>query len=180
MKRCLKCGFSMKENYCVRCGYYEGKSVSNIEKYQNNTNELEILLKDDYQKIIYNKNLGIIFLLGPLYFCYYQCFLLGTLLIPIEFILTCIFGMLSEGSLFVILFTLFISRMVYVIWGNTLIKKILTNKIKRIKEQTPNSYQEILFSMKPKSFLKVLEAIFIYLLIIIIWIIIYRTYRGNW
>ena len=180
MKKCPKCSFSMKDNYCVKCGYYEGKSVSNIEKYQNNTNELEILLKDDYQRIIYNKNLLLIFFLGPLYFCYYNCFLVGTLLIPIEFILICIFGMLSEGSLLVILFILFISRIVYVIFGNTLLKKILMNKIEKIKEQRSNNYKEVLFSMRQKSILRILGAIFIYLLLIIIWVIIYRTYRGNW
>ena len=180
LSKCPKCGFYMKENYCVKCGYYEGASVSNIDRYEKKTNDLELLLKDEYQKIIYNKNLLLIFLLGPLYFCYYNCFLLGFLLIFVEFILICIFGMLCEGSLLVILLILFVNRMICVVWANDFIKKILTNRIIKIKKKYPNNYQEMLFSIKPKSFLKILESIFIYFFIIFIWVIIYRTYRGNW
>ena len=128
MKKCPKCGFYMKENDCVRCGYYEGKSVSNIERYQKEENDLELLLKDEYQRIIYNKNLGLIFLLGPLYFCYYHCYLLGFLAIPIEFIIICIIGMMFDGGLFPILFTLFISRFFYVILANFLLIKYLQKK----------------------------------------------------
>ena len=44
MKRCPKCNFYMKDNYCVKCGYYEGKSISNLDKYQESNNDLEISL----------------------------------------------------------------------------------------------------------------------------------------
>ena len=32
----------MKDNYCVKCGYYEGKSISNLDKYQESNNDLEL------------------------------------------------------------------------------------------------------------------------------------------
>ena len=180
MKRCPKCNFYMKDNYCVKCGYYEGKSISNLDKYQESNNDLKILLKDDYQKIIYQKNLLLIFLLGPLYFGYYHCCFYSLMFIPVEFIFVCILGMMTYGSLLFIMLSLFVSRISYVIFSNALLIKMLNKRIKKIKSVYSENYKEVLFSMKEKSFFYLIIPVLFYLLVIVIWVIIYRTYRGNW
>ena len=175
-RNCPKCGFPMKETYCVKCGYYEGESVSDINKYKTETSSLQTLLKNEYQKIIYNKNSIEIFLLGPLYFGYYNCIFQSIIGIIIEFLLLCIIGMSHNGDNILIFICLIINRALYVILGNTLLLKILNNKIIKVKRKNPNTYKEILFNEKEKSILNLIASLLFYILIIIIWIIIYRYF----
>ena len=175
-KNCPKCGFPMKETYCVKCGYYEGESVSNIKRYQTETPLPQTLLKNEYQKIIYNKNSIEIFLLGPLYFGYYNCIFQSIIGIIIEFLLLCIIGISNNGDDILILVFLIINRALYVILGNTLLLKLLNKKIIKIKRKNPNTYKEILFNEKEKSLFYLIVSLLFYILIIIIWIIIYRYF----
>ena len=100
--------------------------------------------------------------------------------IPVEFIFVCILGMMTYGSLLFIMLSLFVSRIIYVIFANTLLIKMLNKRIKKIKSIYSENYKEVLFSMKEKSFFYLIIPVLFYLLVIVIWVIIYRTYRGNW
>ena len=179
MNKCPKCGFYIKENYCVRCGYYEGESVSDIKRYDTTTNDLQLLLKDDYQSIIYHKKLWLLFILGPLYFCYFRFVLIGMILTFLEFAITCIIGIFYQGSNIIILCTFTFSRLLYVMFGNYLIIKLLYRKIDSIKLKNSLQYKEELFLYHPKSILMLVFSILFYIFILGLWIFIYRVIRGN-
>lgn len=175
-KKCPHCGFNMTKNYCIKCGYYEGKSVSNINQYTEKVDDLQLLLKDEHLKIIHQKNLGLLFILGPLYFGYYHCFMLSIMGIILEFSISWVLGMSHDGSNLIIIFFLLINRILYVLFGNIILLKTLNRYVTKIKEKKANKYQEILFYRAPKSILYLMLVTGIYIMILSLWLLIYTTY----
>lgn len=175
-KTCPKCGFYMTNNNCVKCGYYEGKSISNIERYKNEVSDVQALLKNEYQKIVYNKNLGLLFILGPLYFGYYHCIFFSIIGIILEFSISWILGMSNDGSNIIILFFLIINRTIYVLFGNTVLLKLLNKYISKLKEKHESEYKEKIYNRKAKAIPYLILTMSIYITILVLWLVIYKTY----
>lgn len=72
-EKCPKCGFFLTDNnYCIKCGYQKNITINDLKL--TGESELELVLGNDYQKILYGQNSILIFLLGPLYICYRNFF----------------------------------------------------------------------------------------------------------
>ena len=137
-------------------------------------NDLELLLKDEYLKIIHNKNRLLIILLGPLYFSYYNLYIPSVIFTIVELYIHYVMSLnlMTGGTLSTILvILLFIVdfiflRLIYLSFYNTLLLSLLKKKLSKIKKK--DNYKELIYKYEPKS---ILRPIIIFLLIIIILII---------
>lgn len=170
--KCPKCGFYLISSNCPKCGY-ESEHIY-IERYKTEQSDLELLLKDEYLKIIHNKNRQLIILLGPLYFSYYNLYIPSIIFTIIELYINYIMSLnlMTGGTLStILLILLFIMdfiflRLIYLSFYNTLLLYLLKKKLSKIKKK--DNYKELIYKYKPKS---ILRPIIILLLIIIIFII---------
>ncbi len=177
IKKCPKCGFILTDNnYCIKCGYYKGKSISNIDKYENEIDDLQFLLKDEYVKIVHNENLGLLFILGPLYFSYYHCIFSSIIGIILEFSISWILGMSHGGSNIIIMCFLLFNRIIHIFFGNTILLKILKIYTTKLKTKKGCQYKETLYNKGAKSPLYLMLAISIYIMILVLWLMIYKKY----
>lgn len=170
--KCPKCGFYLISSNCPKCGY-ESNHIY-LEKYKTEQNDLELLLKDEYLKIIHNKNRILIILLGPLYFSYYNLYIPSIIFTIIELYIHYIMSLnlMTGGTLSTILvILLFIvdfifSRLIYLLFYNALLLSLLKKKLSKITKK--DNYKELIYKYEPKS---ILRPIIICLLIILILII---------
>lgn len=182
-KYCPKCGFYMISNNCPKCGY-ENESV-HLNKYKTEITDLELLLKDDYQKIIHNQNSFLIILLGPLYFSYYNFYLSSFIFTIIELfinyiIISYINSMDTVSSIALMpLFIAFfiIQRIIYLSFYNTLLLVLIKKKLTKIKKK--DNYKELIYKYAPKSILRPILVVLILILITMITTITIRLIRGN-
>jgi hypothetical protein len=167
------------DSFCVRCGYNKNLFITDVSKYQHE-NELEVYMKDNYQKVIYNKNLFVIFLLGPLYFSFFKFYLLGFGLFLIELILSYfinyIFLYTPIGFYAIIMYYL-TSRILYVIFGNSLLLKLLKKKLSYIKRK--DNYKEIISKYQVCSFASLLLSILFIIFALSMFLIWYRIQNGT-
>ena len=83
--KCIKCNGKIVDGCCVRCGYLEnGNQIKTKVKDKNE--DLKLFNKDFYI-INQNKNLLLVFILGPLYFSYRGYFFIGTILGIIDYLI---------------------------------------------------------------------------------------------
>lgn len=180
-EKCPKCNFYLTDNYCVKCGYTKNVFVNDNNQY-NNTNDIELYLKNTYPKIVYNKNLLCIFILGPLYFSYFKFYLLGFILFTIEFMISYlinnIFGPLGFGIEPILIFYL-LSRLIYVIGSNSILLKLLNKKLTALKEQDAITYQEKILPAEPCSLLSLTIGIAYAILFMSLFLVWYRIQNGT-
>ena len=171
-KICPKCGFFILNSNCPKCGY-ESNHIY-LEKYKTTPNDLELMLKDDYQKIIQNNNKKLIILLGPLYLSYYKFYLPSLIFTIIELYIHYIMSVnltiheKFSGILLVLLFILdFIAlRAIYLTFYNELLMYLFKKRISKLKKQSNN--QELIYKYKPKGLLKLLLVVLTIILMHII------------
>ena len=171
-KKCPKCGFYIISSNCPKCGY-ESNHIY-LEKYKTKPNDLELLLKDDYLKLIHNKNKILIILLGPLYFSYYNFYLPSYIFTSIELYIHYIMsknlntgGTLSAILLILLFIVDFIFlRIIYLSFYNTLLLSLLKKKLSNLKKK--DNYKELIYKYKTKSILRLLIVILSIILILII------------
>lgn len=172
-KTCPKCGFYMISSNCPKCGYENEHFYQ--KKYHTTPNDLELFLKDDYLKIIHNKNLFKIILLGPLYFSYYKFYLPSFIFTSIELFIHYIMsknlntgGTLSTTLLILLFIVDFIFlRIVYLSFYNSLLLSFIKKRLTKIKKK--DNYKKLVYKYEPKS---ILRPIIIFISIIITLIII--------
>ena len=133
--------------------------------------------------IIQNKNLLLVFILGPLYFSYRGYFFIGTILGIIDYlifyyamnffdILVIIFG----GFEFAMIY-FFINRLIYIVFSNFICVLIDKLKVKRIKKKYKENYKDKLKKYKHNKYYLLLTLL-IYVILIYILIIIKRIPNG--
>lgn len=153
MKKCPKCGFLMRDKYCLKCGYIDERFVDEITK--DTSSDMELLLKDDYQKIIHYNNSILIFIMGPLYLVYRGFILLGTIMFILDiFIRYYISTVLSycldtfmlgiQGEISPVIYFWFLIRLIYVLFLDVIVVKLSKEKIKIYKNSFPNKYKTFL------------------------------------
>lgn len=164
LKNCPKCGFKMTDNYCVRCGYIKGGSITNIEKYDSFIAEEELVLGNDYQKVLHNENSLKIFLMGPLYFCYRKFLIVGTLLYSLDIYIRYmvsttdlrIFSLGLMHEMQPVIFVWLVLRLIDTIFLDVLLLKVCKLKIRVLKLIMPNKYKEFLSKTNRPSLLIVI------------------------
>lgn len=169
---CPKCGFYMISSNCPKCGYE--KEHFYTKKYDTKQSDLELLLKDDYLKIIHNRNRFKIILLGPLYFSYYNFYIPSIIFSIIELYIHHIMSLnlMTGGTLSsILLILLFVVdfiflRIIYLTFYNNLLINLLKKKLTKIRKK--HNYKEIIYKYQPKSILRPLVLILIFILITII------------
>lgn len=164
-RKCPKCGFYMTDNYCIKCGYTEGVTITDTKKYEEEKSDLELLLKQQYKDYIYEKNGLLIFILGPLFLSYSGYFWIGCILniisLRVSYLIYYHIGPISAISY--LLFT----RIIYLLFANRIILYLYQKKIEEIKVKN-NNYQEILSNTRQTSLSLAIIALCIAISILII------------
>lgn len=179
--KCIKCNGKIVDGCCVHCGYLE--NGNQIKQKNKDKNEDLKLFNKDFDIIIQNKNLLLVFILGPLYFSYRGYFFIGTILGILDYlifyfsmnsfsILTIIFGGFQVASIYFL-----VNRLIYIIFSNYICILIDKFKIKMKKKKYKDKYQEKLKEYKHNKYYLLITLI-IYVIIIIIFTIIKRIQNG--
>jgi len=173
--RCEKCDGKIVGGCCTKCGTLQnGNKIMQVEVDKNE--DLKLYNKD-FDIINQNKNLFLIFLLGPLYFSYRGYFLLGTVLGIVDYLL--LYYMMNNvlniiifilGSMWVFLLYMFINRLFYIIFSNYLCPLIDKYKVKKIKEKYKKNYKSILKKHKHNKYYLMLTIV-VYLFLILLFVI---------
>ena len=178
---CSKCNGKIVDGCCIKCGHLD--NGNNIQKKEVDKNEDLKLFNKDFDIIAQNKNLLLIFMLGPLYFSYRGYFIIGTILGIIDYLMLYYIMNLSEiliiifGSFQILMLYLSINRLIYIIFSNYLCIIIDKIKIKRIKKKYNKKYKEKLKSYKHNKYYLLLTLL-VYLIIVGIFVVVKRIQNG--
>lgn len=184
---CPNCGRLSKRDFCIFCGYM--KNGEYIKKCEKGDSDLEIYLGYDYDKIVRNKTSFMTFLLGPLYLCYKNYFLVGILLaiLDLVFFIFAVYissymqiGFVSFSFLFILLY-IFFRFTFWMTFDNLIYIYLIKRKIKKYKVVYKTKYKEIIANDKKRSniFLP-LFAIFLFVMTIIFIFLIFEILRKNY
>jgi len=171
-RKCPRCGFNMVSNYCIKCGYIEGFSdiEANVNP-KNNSDDLELVLGDSYQDILHNENSLKCFIMGPIYLCYRNFYLIGTIWFALDIYLRhkisttdfIFFSKLSLGLIQetppVVFFWLF-QRILFTPFMDLIVLKMAKIKFIFFKKIMPNKYYDF-FNKTNKCFYFVFIIYFI-------------------
>lgn len=171
--KCPKCGFYMTDNYCLKCGFAANIYLTNLEKYDESVSDLELLMKSQFQKCIYNENLFLIFLIGPFYFSLNMHFLISIILIFIDCFFGTVIGIFFSKGIFPVIIYFFLLRVLYVMFSNELLILLNKVKIKKIKS-TYEDYRKILIAKKSYSIMLPFLVILFYMILIFLIVLIYK------
>ena len=178
---CIKCNGKIVDGCCIKCGYLD--SGNQIENIQIDKNEDLKLFNKDFDIIIQNKNLLLVFILGPLYFSYRGYFFLGTILGIIDYLI--FYYSMNLFNILVIIFggfqismiCFFINRLIYIIFSNYLCVLIDKFKIKKLKKKYKENYKDKLKEYKHNKYY-LLITLLIYFILIMMFIISRRIQNG--
>lgn len=166
IEKCPKCGFNLTDNnYCVRCGYQ--KKINIAEEYDSKITEEEIVLGNSYQSVLHNENSFKCFIMGPLYLCYRNFYLIGTIWFALDIyfrhkISVTDFDLFNKLSLGIIqetppvIFFWFFQRIIFTPFMDIIILKLSKIKFNVLKRIMPNRYQEFLLRTNNSSLLIVI------------------------
>ena len=179
--KCDKCGGQIIDGCCIKCGYLE--NGNKIEIKESCKNEDLKLFNKDFSIISENKNLLLVFILGPLYFSYRGYFFIATILGILDYLLfyysmnsiPYIILLISNSFIGVLYF--FINRLIYIIFSNYICILIDKLKIKRIKKKYKENYKQKLKEYKHNKYYLLITFV-IYLILILMFVIIKRIQNG--
>lgn len=178
---CKRCNGKIVDGCCVKCGYMDnGNNIQNIEVDKNE--DLKLFNKD-FNIIVQNQNLLLIFILGPLYFSFRGYFFIGTILGILDYLL--FYYIMDLSKILIIVFggfqigmiNFFINRLIYIIFSNYICLLIDKLKINRIKKKYKENYKEKLKNYKHNKYYLLLTLL-IYLIILGIFVVIKRIQNG--
>lgn len=169
--KCVKCGGIIKNDCCINCGYMTNGNYINKNKETDKFKDIRIY-NDSFDVMYRNEKSYIVFLLGPLYISYRNHLFFGCLISLIDLLITnfmltkfsdiCSFMNLAS---FLLSFTfIFIMRVLYVVFSNTICLKLDSIKIKRIKKKN-KYYEEILKKHENISVFKLILNIMFYIIL---------------
>lgn len=145
--KCPKCGFQMKRNYCMHCGFMKNGRIITKEGTNPKALDAEIYLGERFDTICHNDNTRLIFLLGPFYFCYNKLFFLGVSCVLLDFLIVMAFSYMPiEFGFLKLIFAFLTDRVIYMTFSNIIYLKILNKRIEKLKKKYPDNYTEILQS----------------------------------
>lgn len=178
---CPKCNGKIIDGCCIKCGYLSnGNKIKNVEIDKNEDIKL---FNKDFEVISQNKNLLLIFILGPLYFSYRGYFFIGIILGIVDCLLFYYLMNISEilvfifGSFQIFMIYFSINRLIYIIFSNYVCILIDKFKIKSIKKKYKECYKEKLKQYKHNKFYLLLTLL-IYVMLICGIIMIKRLKTG--
>ncbi len=162
----------MTRDFCMFCGYMKNGHFIRPKSHQ--MTQLENGLGEDYYVRTRGDHSFLIFLFGPLYFCYRNHFFLGIFFQLLEFYLwikayvfMCYF--LGPATYFLgFLFFLFLERVLCIMLLPPLNFYLLKKKIARINALPKEQQQAAFDRIKTKSLYQFLGAIFLFLFVTIL------------
>lgn len=177
--KCPKCNSEIMDGCCIKCGYLlNGNQIE--EKDADKFKEQKIFNKD-FDKINRNKNLLLVWILGPLYFSYRGYFLMGTILGIIDYFVFYWFMNIITLNLFgntpLVFLFLLVDRLIYVVFANYICLLIDKIKIKLIMKTYKDNYIDKLRKYKHKK-IYLLFTIVIYIVLIFLFFMIRRYKNG--
>jgi len=169
---CPNCKIKIKNNCCLKCGYMTNGNNVNLE-YKNNDKLKDLRLYNKNFDIYYrNENYIWPLLLGPLYLSYRGNLILGTILGLIDCWLvnsileTISIPVIGGFSIYLLIFYLIVSRIIFGTTFNALCIQLDKLKIKYIKNKYPKDYKKKLLKHKNRI-IYVLISILIYVSILV-------------
>ncbi len=167
-QKCPVCSKNLKGNYCMYCGYLpSGAFIGKNEP--TSISDIEIYLGEKYDIINRNKNTGLIFILGPLYFIYSKCPIAGLIGILLDILIFPLTSLLGINALL----TLLLIRIMHTAVDNMIYLWLCEKKIKIIKKKYNDNYKEILRANDHNT--TSILSLIIALLIIVLFIIFIMT-----
>ncbi len=143
---CPKCKMKMNnEDYCFHCGYMSNGNV--IEQKEVAPTMLELYFGEKYDKYMRNKNWLIAGILGPIYIFCQGHYIIGLLLIALDYFISLIFLVFNHALLYyyVVLLLNFIyivfNRTIWATIGNMIYIKLLTKRLSKMKETNYDKYE---------------------------------------
>ncbi len=181
---CPNCNGKIIDGCCINCGYLINGNKIDKSNETEDKYFLQKMFNDDFDTIYRNKNIFLVFILGPLYFSYRGYFIIGTMLTFIDFLIYCFnvtivnrFVLNSIFSTPLIIFCVVFSRTIYCLFANTICLLIDKIKIKVIKKIYKDKYIEKINDYKHRKIYLILTVLF-YLVPIILFVIIKRYQNG--
>lgn len=115
--------------HCLRCGYISTGHYLKEGLSERQETILEKALNSHFYKLLYNNNFYVPFLVGPLYFGYYQLLLIGIILenLEIGFFLLIAMKLSFSTAILIILFT----HILYSIYANQFCIFLWKKKLKK-------------------------------------------------
>ena len=84
---CPNCNGKIIDGCCINCGYLINGNKIDKSNETEDKYFLQKMFNDDFDTIYRNKNIFLVFILGPLYFSYRGYFIIGTMLTFIDFLI---------------------------------------------------------------------------------------------
>ena len=181
---CPKCKKANFKDYCMFCGYMTNGNY--VKKTIKEVSDLEIMLGYEYNDIIHNNKKLKLFLLGPLYLCYRNCFTTGFFLEISNILFICFntyIGSLinlnfSNLSIFFFFSSIIIEKVFWMAFANQIYIKITKIKLKNWKKKySQDEYKIKIENQKIKNFLLPILSVLLLLFILFIIVFIYRYYK---
>jgi len=178
---CPKCNSEFMDGCCIKCGYMlNGNQIEekNADKFKE-----QKLFNKDFDKINRNKNLLLVWILGPLYFSYRGYFFIGTALGIIDYFIFYLFmnsitlNFLIFGNILLVFLFFLLDRLIYVVLANYICLLIDRVKIKVIRKIYKDNYIDKLRRYKHHK-IYFLFTIIIYIVLIFIFFMIRRYKNG--
>ena len=146
---CSNCGFPMKSDYCIHCGYTKNGNYIDTKK-ETDSPLLEYYFGKKYDYYVRNQNWLVVGILGPTYIFSHNYFFVGLFLYVLDLCITLFF--LSFNHIFafywlivVLNITYFIlSRYVWSTIGNSIYLKLLSKQLEKIKRNYSQNYKDII------------------------------------
>ena len=146
---CSNCGFPMKKDYCIHCGYTKDGYFIDTRK-ETDYPLLEYYFGNKYDYYTRNENWFVVGLLGPTYIFSHNYFFVGLFLYALDFAITLFFLSLNHIFVFYWMIVIFnvtyfvFSRFVWSTIGNSIYLGLLGRQLEKIKYKYSENYKDII------------------------------------
>ena len=146
---CPNCGIQMKTNYCTHCGYMRNGQFIEPDK-EIDEGLLSYYFGPKYEYYNRNNNWLLSGLLGPIYIFCHNYYLIGILLFLVDMIISMAVFIVNHMivydkiSMVLDIAYIVVNRFIWATIGNMIYLKLTNRKLKKIKDQYPNNYKEII------------------------------------
>lgn len=179
---CPRCNSKIYKDCCLKCGYLvNGNQITTDEKNINKFEDQK-LINSKFDDMYRNKKMYINFILGPLYFSFRGHLVLGILCCILHYINIMYIPVLFSNVFFIpstliIYLYIFLSRIMYCTFANTICISIDNLKINHYKRTYKNNYKNKLSKYKYRSLYLIINILLI--ILFVLFFVIYKGYKNG-